>query len=132
VKIAIIFPLLFILISCSPIATETNILFDKYEIPDQVSKDYYIKDSVSKVSKETPHIFKVDTYRTVTSHDGSTIYKSKFHIDCRNAQYLVIEMWSSGFGYDKSLVDGKWRPSSEWPDTKALTKAICSKYWKRI
>lgn len=114
-----------IIVSTNAVATETKIFFDKYEIPGQVSRNYYIKESVKTVDNEEKHIIQVNTYRTVISNDGTTTYKSKFRLDCKNKKYALIELWSSGFGYNKSFIDGKWRDSSEYPDTQALTKAIC-------
>jgi len=107
------------------LAGETKILFDKYELPEQNSNDYYIKESVKSVNKKTPYILEVNTYKIVTGQGGTTTYKSTFQVNCKKMQYTTIKSWSSGFGENKTIKDGKWKPVSDYPDTEALYKKIC-------
>lgn len=112
--------------------SETMVLYDQFNIKSsyggrQVSKSYFIKESISKVDAKNPNIRQVKTYRKVTDESGATEYKSTFHINCATKQYTFVRHWSTGFGEDKGLfVDGKWSPVSEYADMEALFKQVCS------
>lgn len=109
-------------------AGETKILFDQYKIAGpQVSKDYYIKESVRRVDPKNPYILEVRTYRKVTSPDGATTYRVTRQINCKKRESTIVKYWSSGFGDDDgTMVDGKWRPF-KYKDTIALADMICPK-----
>ena len=112
--------------------SETMVLYDQFNIKSsyggrQVSKSYFIKESISKVDAKNPNIRQVKTYRKVTDESGATEYKSTFHINCATKQYTFVRHWSTGFGEDKGLfVDGKWSLVSEYADMEALFKQVCS------
>ena len=111
--------------------SETMVLYDQYNIKSwyggrQVSKSYFIKESISKVDAKNPNIRQVKTYTKVTDESGTTEYKSTLHINCATKQYTFVRHWSTGFGEDKGLfVDGKWSPVSEYADMEALFKQVC-------
>lgn len=113
-------------------AKETMVLYDQYDIKSsyggsQVSKSYFIKESIAPVNKNNPDILQVKTYRKVTSELGKTEYKSTFHINCKTNKFTFARHWSTGSGEDRGLfVDGKWSPVSEYEEMVALTEQVCS------
>ena len=116
-----------LLIPAFAIAGETNILYHQYKIPGpQISRSYYIKESLKRVDPKNPKLLQVKTYRIVTSPEGKTTYRITFHINCQARKYTMVKYWSSGFGEDNGLmVDGKWTSVDDYPDTGALTNKIC-------
>ena len=107
----------------------TKILYHHSEIPGpQISKDYYIKESLKKVDPKNPNLLQVKSYSTVTSPEGTTIYRVTYQINCKTRKSTMVEYWSSGFGKDNGLmVDGQWISVDDYEDAKALTKKICPK-----
>ncbi len=113
-------------------AEDTMIIYDQYKIPsayyggDQISKSYYIKESLNKVDSSNPNLLQVKTYRKVTAGGGSTEYRVTFQINCKSQKYTTVRHWSTGFGEDRGLmVDGKWYPISDYDDMVVLMNKIC-------
>jgi len=112
-------------------AKETKILYDNYSIPStlmggkQVSKSYYIKESVKKLDKNNPNILEVKVYRTVISRIGKTEYYVTFHINSSMRQYKIVRHWSTGFGEDTGdMVNGTWRDINDSEDMPVLMRLI--------
>lgn len=118
-----------LLIPAFAIAGETNILYHQYKIPGpQISRSYYIKESLKRVDPKNPKLLQVKTYSTVTSPEGKTIYRTTYQINCETRKLTMVKHWSSGFGNDNGLmVDGKWTSVDDFQDSAALTKKICPK-----
>ncbi len=115
-------------------AKETMILYDQFQIPSisyggqQISKSYYIKESLTRVDPKNPNLLQVKTYRKVTNRGGIIEYRVTFQINCETRKYTIVRHWSTGFGEDTGLmVDGKWSPVSDYEDMVALMKLICPK-----
>ncbi|OGW44103.1 MAG: hypothetical protein A2Y66_05555 [Nitrospirae bacterium RBG_13_41_22] len=114
-------------------AKETMILYDQFQIPSsyggqQISKSYYIKESLTRVDPKNPNLLQVKTYRKVTNREGIIEYRVTFQINCENRRYTIFRHWSTGFGEDTGLmVDGTWSPVSDYEDMVALIKLICPK-----
>ena len=115
-------------------AEETMILYDQFQIPStfyggqQISKSYYIKESLIRVDPKNPNLLQVKTYRKVTDRAGIIEYRSTFQINCESQKYTIVRHWSTGFGEDTGLmVDGKWSPVSDYEDMVVLMKLICPK-----
>ena len=110
-------------------AGETKISYHYSEIPGpQISKDYYIKESLKRVDPKNPNLLQVKSYSTVTSPEGKTTYRVTYQINCQTRKYTMVNYWSSGFGNDNGLmVDGKWTSVDEFPETAALMRIICQK-----
>lgn len=108
---------------------ETKILYHQSKIPGpQISKDYYIKESLKRVNPKNPNLLQVRSYSTVTSPEGKTTYRVTYQINCQTRKYTMVNYWSSGFGNDSGLmVDGQWSSVNEFPETAALTRKICPK-----
>ncbi|MCX5865734.1 MAG: hypothetical protein NT087_04260 [Deltaproteobacteria bacterium] len=125
-----ILSLLFIfLLTSSANAGETKILYHQSRIAGpQISKDYYVKESLKKITTENPNLLQVKTYSTVTSPEGTTTYRATYQINCATQKSTIIAYWSSGYGNDNgTMVDGKWRDVASFEDAAALTKKICTK-----
>lgn len=106
-------------------AGETKILFYQYKIPGpQISKDYYIKESLKKIDPTNPRILHVRTYSRVTSPEGTTEYRTTYRINCQTMELLIIKNWSTGFG-EEDVSDRKWTPVSEYKSSSALANKIC-------
>jgi hypothetical protein len=100
-------------------------LFYQYKIPGpQISKDYYIKESLKKVDPTNPRILQVRTYSRVTSPEGTTEYRTTYRINCQTMELLIIKNWSTGFG-EEDVSDRKWTPVSECKSSSALANKIC-------
>jgi len=101
-------------------AKETMILYDQFQIPfsyggQQISKSYYIKESLTRVDPKNPKLLQVKTYRKVTNREGIIEYRVTSQINCETRKYTIVRHWSTGFGEDTGLmVDGKWSPVSDW------------------
>src|SRR4030042_2539505 len=111
-------------------AKETMILYDQFQIPSsyggqQISKSYYIKESLTRVDPKNPNLLQVKTYRKVTNREGIIEYRVTFQINCENRRYTIFRHWSTGFGEETGLmVDGTWSPVSDYEDMVALIKLI--------
>ncbi len=118
-----------LIIPASVNAEGTKILYHRSEIAGpQISKAYYIKESLKRVNPENPNLLQVKTYSTVTSPEGTTKYRQTLHIKCATLIFTITAHWSSGIGYDNGLmVDGKWSSVADYEDTFTLTKKICQK-----
>ena len=110
---------------------ETLILYDQSIIKkstydsEQVSKIYYIKESVKTIDSRNPYLLEVKTYRTVTDESGITEYRATYHINCKMHQYKTIRYWSSGFGEgDKTTIDKQWIPTSKFNEMEVLLNLI--------
>jgi hypothetical protein len=110
-------------------AEETIILYHQSKIPGpQISKDYYIQESLKRVDPKNPNLLQVKSYTTVTSPEGKTTYRVTYQINCKARKSTMVKYWSSGFGNDNGLmVDGKWTSVDDFAETAALTKKICTK-----
>lgn len=115
-------------------AKETMILYDQYQIQaifyggQQISKSYYIKESLTRVDPKNPNLLEVKTYTKVTNRGGIIEYRITFQIDCKTRKYTMVRHWSTGFGEDTGLmVDGKWSPVSDYDDMVVLMNLICPK-----
>ena len=110
-------------------AGETSILYYQNKIPGpQISKDYYIKESVKRVDPKNKTLLQVRTHSTVKSPEGTTKYTSTLQIDCKAKKFTTIKAWSSGFGEDNGLiVNGKWENLADWDGPVPLAKKICPK-----
>lgn len=113
-------------------AEDTMIIYDQYKIPSafygghQISKSYYIKESLQKVDSSKPNLLQVKTYRKVTDGGGTTEYRVTFQINCKSQKYTMVRHWSTGYGEDKGfMVDGKWYPISKYDDMVVLMHKIC-------
>lgn len=131
-KIFLIIIFLLPLLPTTMSAKETMVLFDKFNIKSwyggrQISKSYFIKESVQKVDPKNPNIRQVKIYRKVTDESGATEYKYTILINCSTKIYTFIKYWSTGFGEDRGLfVDGKWSSYSDSPDMKELAQRVCN------
>ena len=116
-----------LMIPASVYAEETKILYHQSNIAGpQISKDYYIEESLKKIDPKNPNLLQVKTYTTVTSPVGTTTYRVTQQINCATRKYTIVAHWSSGFGYDDGLmVDGKWNSVADYVEASALTKVIC-------
>jgi hypothetical protein len=110
---------------------ETLILYDQYTIKkstygsEQVSKIYYIKESVKTIDSRSPYLLEVKTYRTVTDKSGITEYRVTYHINCKTHQYKTIRHWSSGFGEgDETTIDKQWISTSKFNEMEVLLNLI--------
>jgi hypothetical protein len=107
--------LLIVLLPTLSFAKETNMLYYQSKIPgmfggNQISKDYYIKESLQRVESKNPNLLQVKIYSTVASPEGKTTYRYVEQINCIAREYTITQYWSSGFGNDDgTVVDGKWR-----------------------
>lgn len=110
-------------------AEETKILYYQSKIPGpQISKDYYIQESLKRVDPKNPNLLQVKSYTTVTSPEGKTTYRVTYQINCKTRKSTMVKYWSSGFGNDNGLaVDGKWTSVDDFAETAALTEKICPK-----
>ena len=113
-------------------AEDTLILYDQYQIPSifyggqQISKSYYIKESLTRVDQKNPDLLKVKSYTKVTSRGGITEYRVTYQINCKTEKYTMVRHWSTGYGEDNGLmVDGKWSSISDYDELVKLMKLIC-------
>lgn len=110
-------------------AGETNILYRQTTIPGpQITKDYYIKESLKRVDSKNPNILQVKTYTTVTSPEGTTRYRMTSQFNCATQTTTIVAYWSSGYGNDNgTMVNGKWRNVTDFDDAVVLAQKICPK-----
>ena len=108
-------------------AGETKILYYESKIPGpQITKAYYIKESLKKVDPKNPNVLQVKTYEIVTSPEGKTEYRTTQQYNCETQTTTIVAYWSSGFGNDNGLmVDGIWRNVSDYDDAVMLSRKIC-------
>ena len=118
-----------LIIPASVNSEETKLLYHRSEIAGpQISKAYYIKESLKRVNPKNSNLLQVKTYSTVTSPEGTTKYRQTLHINCAALTFTIAAYWSSGFGYDNGLmVDGEWSSVADYEGILVLTKKICSK-----
>ncbi|HEC44134.1 MAG TPA: hypothetical protein ENI20_15025 [Bacteroides sp.] len=116
-------------------AEETMIIYDQFQFPSafyggqQISKSYYIKESLTRVDRNNPNLLQVKTYRKVTVGGGIVEYRDTFQINCETQKYTIVRHWDTGFGEDTGLmVDGKWSTVSDYDDMVVLKKLICPKH----
>lgn len=111
------------------IAGETKILYRQTTIPGpQITKDYYVKESLKRVDPKNPNILQVKTQTTVTSPEGTTKYRMTSQFNCATKRLQIVEYWSSGYGNDNgTMVDGKWRNVTDFDDAVVLSQKICPK-----
>lgn len=123
--------LTFLLIPEFANASETSILYYKNRIDYggvQITKGYYIKESLKRVDTKNPNILQVNTHTTVTAPEGTVKYRSTLQVNCETKKFNTVKHWSSGFGEDRGLiVDGKWHDLSDFDDSPLLAKKICPK-----
>ena len=111
-------------------AGETKIMYYQSRIPGpQISKDYYIKESLKRVDPKNPSLLQVKTISTVKSPVGTTTYRITYRYNCETRQFAIIEYWSTGTdaAQQQELADGKWRPVDGFDDAPLLAKKICPK-----
>jgi hypothetical protein len=110
-------------------AGETKILYHQKKIPGpQITKDYYVKESVKRVDPKNPNILQVKTYTTVTSPEGTTKYRMTSQFNCATQTTTIVAYWSSGYGNDNgTMVNGKWRNIADFSDAVVLSQKICRK-----
>lgn len=111
-------------------AGETKIMYYQSRIPGpQISKDYYIKESLKKVDPKNPSLLQVKTISTVKSPVGTTTYRVTYKINCETRQSAIIDYWSTGTtkAEQQEMADGKWRPVDDFDDAPLLAKKICPK-----
>jgi len=114
-------------------AKETMILYDQYKTPffgggQQISKSYYIKESLTRVDSKNPNLLQVKAYEKVTNKEGIIEYRVTYQLNCKTQKYTIVRHWSTGLGEDTGLmVDGKWYPVSDYNEMVKLMKLICPK-----
>lgn len=116
-------------------AGETNILFYQSNIKgipglvgDQVSKDYYIKESLKRIDNKNPNLLQVKIYGTTTSPEGTTTYRYTEQINCTTRKFTMVQYWSSGYGNDDgTMVNGKWKSVDDYDGFPQLMDKICQK-----
>ena len=112
-------------------ASETSILYYKNRIDYggvQITKDYYIKESLKRIDPKNPNLLEVKTHTTVTSPEGTVKYRSTYQVNCETKKFTIVKHWSSGFGDDKGIVvNGKWENLADWDGPVPLAKKICPK-----
>jgi len=111
-------------------AGETTIMYYQSKIPGpQISKDYYVKESLKKEDPKNPNILKVKLVSVVKSPEGTTIYRMTNRINCETRQFAIIEYWSTGTTAEqqREMADGKWRPIDDFDNAPSLAKKICPK-----
>ncbi len=112
-------------------ANETSILYYNNRIElggTQITKGYYIKESLKRVDPKNPKLLQVQTHTKVTAPEGVVRYRITFQINCETQQFTRIKYWSSGFGEDNGfMVDGVWRDFSDFDDVQPLANVICPK-----
>jgi hypothetical protein len=112
-------------------ASETSMLYYKNRIDYggvQITKGYYIKESLKRVDSKNPKILQVKTHTTVTAPEGAVKYRSTLQVNCETNKFNTVKHWSSGFGEDRGLiVDGKWHDLADFDDSPLLAKKICPK-----
>jgi len=109
-------------------AGETKILYYQYKIPGpQITKDYYIKESLKKDNPKNPNLFQIKTISIVKSPEGTTTYRMKNMINCETRQLAIIDYWSTGTtaAQQRAMADGQWRPIDDFDDSPHLAKKIC-------
>lgn len=115
----------------SAYASETSILYYKNRIDYggvQITKGYYIKESLKRVDPKNPNILQVNTHTTVTAPEGTVKYRSTVQVNCATKKFNTVKHWSSGFGEDRGIiVDGKWHDLTDFDDSPLLAKKICPK-----
>ena len=111
-------------------AGETKIMYYQSKIPGpQITKDYYIKESLKKEDQKNPNLLQVKVVSIVKSPEGTTTYRMTNKINCETRQFAMIDYWSTGTtaAQQRVMADGKWRSFDDYDDTPSLAKKICPK-----
>jgi len=111
-------------------AGETKILYYQHKIPGpQITKDYYIKESLKKDNPKNPNLLQIKTISIVKSPEGTTTYRMTNRINCETRQLAIIDYWSTGTtaAQQRAMADGQWRPIDDFDDSPHLAKKICPK-----
>lgn len=111
-------------------AGETKVLYYQHKIPGpQITKDYYIKESLKKENPKNPNILQVKLISIVKSPEGTTTYRMTDKINCETGQFAMIDYWSTGTtaAQQRAMADGKWKPFTDYDDMPPLAKKICPK-----
>ena len=109
-------------------AGETKIMYHQSRIPGpQISKDYYIKESLKRVDPKNPNLLQVKLITVTTSPEGTTIYRQTNMINCKTRQFAIIEYWSSGTNaaQQRAMADSIYRPIDNYSDMPSLVEKIC-------
>lgn len=111
-------------------AGETKIMYYQSRIPGpQISKDYYIKESLKRVDPKNPSLLQVKLITVTTSPEGTTIYRMTNRINCKTRQSAIVEYWSTGTDAveRRAMADGIYRPIDDYCNMPSLAKKICPK-----
>lgn len=111
-------------------AGETKIMYYQSKIPGpQITKDYYIKESLKRENPKNPNLLQVKRISIVTSPEGTTTYRMTTRINCETRQSAMIAYWSTGSteAQQRAMADGRWRSFDDFDDTPLLAKKICPK-----
>jgi len=71
-------------------ASETSILYynNKVELlGTQITKGYYIKESLKRVGPKKSNLLQVQTHTTVTAPEGTVKYRSTLHVNCETKKF---------------------------------------------
>lgn len=125
-------PLILTLLFITGIANagETKILYYQHKIPGpQITKDYYVKESLKKENPKNPNLLKVKLISIVKSPEGTTTYLMTDRINCETRQFAMIDYWSTGTtaAQQREMADGQWKPFTDYDDMPSLAKKICPK-----
>jgi len=105
-------------------------MYHQSKIPGpQVTKDYYIKESLKKEDQKNPNLLQVKVVSIVKSPEGTTTYRMTHKINCETRQFAMIGYWSTGTtaAQQRAMADGKWRSFDDYDDAPSLAKKICLK-----
>jgi len=111
-------------------AEETKVLYYQHKIPGpQVTKEYYIKESLKKENPKNPNLLQVKNISIVKSPEGTTTYRLTSRINCETRQIAIIDYWSTGTNAEqqRAMANGKWKPIDDFDDALHLFKKICLK-----
>jgi len=111
-------------------AGETKIMYYQSKIPGpQITKDYYIKESLKRENPKNPNLLQVKTISIVTSPEGTTTYRMTMRINCETRLSAMIDYWSTGTteAQQRAMANGQWRSIDDFDDTPLLAKKICPK-----
>jgi ABC-type glycerol-3-phosphate transport system substrate-binding protein len=129
-KRSLLLIILAILLAAVASAAETKTLYYQSKIPGpQITKDYYIKESLKRENPKNPNLLQVKTISIVKSPEGTTTYRMTNRINCETRQSAIIEYWSTGTTAEqqRAMADGKFRPIDDFTDAPHLAKKICPK-----
>jgi hypothetical protein len=85
-------------------AGETKIMYYQSKIPGpQITKDYYIKESLKRENPKNPNILQVKRISIVTSPEGTTTYRMTTRINCETRQSATT-----------GALDQRQRSNAQW------------------